>query len=137
MKANSGKNENDNAEHFRELSVLGKRTGAAIDLCKSRSEVTGRRRRRKWQRGNNDNVNENDNDNENTRLSFALQRTLNSPLELARFLKCQASPFGMPSALCEEPSTQYAPLGPGYEIELSNDLDLKFNRAGALIAMDY
>jgi hypothetical protein len=24
----------------------------------------------------------------------------------------------------------------GYEIELSNDLDLKFNRAGALIAMD-
>ena len=42
----------------------------------------------------------------------------------------------MPSALCEEPSTQYAPLGPGYEIELSNGLDLKFNRAGALIAMD-
>ena len=41
----------DKAEHFRELSVLGKRTGAAIGLCKSRSEVTGRRRRRKWQRG--------------------------------------------------------------------------------------
>ena len=39
------------AEHFRELSVLGKRTGAAIGLCKSRHEVTGRRRRRKWQRG--------------------------------------------------------------------------------------
>ena len=44
-------NINDNAEHFRELSVLGKRTGAAIGLCKSRSKVAGRRRRRKWQRG--------------------------------------------------------------------------------------
>ena len=37
---------NGNAEHFRELSVLGKRTGAAIGLCKSRNKVTGRRRRR-------------------------------------------------------------------------------------------
>ena len=43
------------AEHFRELSVLGKRTGAAIGLCKLRREVTGRRRRRKWQRGIMDN----------------------------------------------------------------------------------
>ena len=43
--------EDAEAEHFRELSVLGKRTGAAIGLCKSRHEVTGRRRRRKWQRG--------------------------------------------------------------------------------------
>ena len=49
--------EDAEAEHFRELSVLGKRTGAAIGLCKSRHEETGRRRRRKWQRGNNENEN--------------------------------------------------------------------------------